>query len=149
MIFDLVYFLFLCIYFQTIVFICVKDKSGFDFSGYIDFASSLNDYFRKTPGCINWPKVFAGTTLLRPKPNDLSFYDWHQDKVFQNDSVNWKIINDVKYGLTFMHKGDHKKFCTNFNENTPQHLRNCTKKLIESPLYGPAIIYDHIIRKKC
>lgn len=121
-------------------------KSGFEVSGYIDFEHSLKQSNLMVEGCTDWLGVFQERVLLRPKPTDLSFYDWHKGAVHYNHSENYVVLHDVENGLIFMHRGDHKKICVDILRE--MYTNNCTREMHFSEKYGHVIFYDHVIRKK-
>ncbi|CAD6999248.1 uncharacterized protein C4orf22 homolog [Ceratitis capitata] len=131
---------------STIIFLKHRLKSGFEVSGYIDFEHSLKQANLMIEGCTDWLAVFQERVLLRPKPTDLSFYDWHKGTVHYNHSENYVVIHDVENGLIFMHRGDHKKICVDILREL--YTNNCTREMHFSEKYGHVVFYDHIIRKK-
>ncbi|XP_030561470.1 cilia- and flagella-associated protein 299-like isoform X1 [Drosophila novamexicana] len=128
---------------STIIFLQVQQRSGFDLSGYIDYEKSLRDCSLKVPNRTNWRAVFEGRARLRPKPNDLSFYDWHRNVLCYNDTYNFDIVRSSKT-LMFKHKSDHKLIPVCDRPNP--YSENVTRVMIPSEIYGYIILYDHIIR---
>ncbi|XP_032595350.1 cilia- and flagella-associated protein 299 isoform X1 [Drosophila grimshawi] len=127
---------------KTIIFLVVRRPSGFDISGYMDYASSLRSFALNQRGSTNWKGVFEGTTQLRPRPNHLSYYDLHKKVLTYNDSENYETLH-IGQSLVFMHKGDHKIIHLDVSHDT-----SCVKRtMIHSPLIGTIIFYDHIVRK--
>lgn len=128
---------------QTIIFLQVRMRSGFDISGYIDYEKSLRDCGMKVPEYTNWKAVFEGRILLRPKPTDLSFYDWHRGTVLSTNTDNWESISGTK-NLVFKHKGDHKYVPV--TNKADKFKENVERIPIQSELYGSMILYDHLVR---
>ncbi|KAH8418869.1 hypothetical protein KR222_007240 [Zaprionus bogoriensis] len=128
---------------STIIFLQVRMSSGFDISGYIDYEKSLRDCSQKKPEHTRWKDVFEGRVLLRPKPTDLSYYDWHSGAVFSTDSDNWQTVAGSK-NLIFMNKADHK--LVPVTENVKKHSENVQRTMVLSELYGHMIFYDHYVR---
>ncbi|EDW12427.2 cilia- and flagella-associated protein 299 [Drosophila mojavensis] len=128
---------------STIIFLQVRQRSGFDISGYIDYQKSLHDCTFRKPDHTNWRAVFEGRELLKPKPTDLSYYDWHKGIVNITNSDNFESIKG-RDSLIFKHKGDHKLIpvCA----KPAQYGENVHRVMILSELYGFIILYDHVIR---
>lgn len=139
---NLVRFRYIVSQFQTIIFIVARQPNGFDISGYIDYAASLRNYNLGLRGATNWKRVFDGTDKVRPKPSDLSFYDWQKKTFAYNDSENYHTCQTGQ-SLSFKHKGDHKII-------TPdsKHLENVIRKMIYFSSLGSLVLYDHVVRKK-
>lgn len=129
---------------STIIFLQIRQRNGFDISGYIDFADSLHKCSIHSLGATNWKAVFQGRILLRPNRNHLSFYDWHTGTICFNNSDNFEILN---YGtsLMFKHIGDHKIVPVTAIESP--YKDNVNRTFIQSPMYGCVALYDHIVRK--
>ncbi|XP_064553770.1 cilia- and flagella-associated protein 299-like [Drosophila montana] len=127
---------------STIIFLLVRQPSGFDISGYIDYADSLRQYNLRTIGATNWKGIFEGTCKLRPKSNNLSFYDLHRKLVTYNDSGNYQTMH-VGQSMIFMHKGDHKVIHMDSHHGTGSVKRT----MINSPALGTMVLYDHVVRK--
>ncbi|XP_034473424.1 cilia- and flagella-associated protein 299-like [Drosophila innubila] len=128
----------------SIIFLQIRRRNGFDISGYIDYADSLQKCTTRSLGATNWKAVFEGRILLRPNRNHLSFYDWHTGAVSFNNSNNFEIVN---YGssLMFKHIGDHKIIPVTTADSLFKD--NVKRTFIQSPMYGCVAIYDHIVRK--
>ncbi|KAM8714713.1 hypothetical protein ACLKA7_001123 [Drosophila subpalustris] len=129
---------------STIIFLQIRRRNGFDISGYIDYADSLQKCTTRSLGATNWKAVFEGRILLKPNRNHLSFYDWHSGIVCFNNSNNYEVVN---YGasLCFKHIGDHKIVPVTTADSSFKD--NVKRQLIQSPMYGCVAIYDHIVRK--
>ncbi|KAH8418891.1 hypothetical protein KR222_009761, partial [Zaprionus bogoriensis] len=128
---------------STIIFLQIRQRSGFDISGYIDFEKSLRDCMQKRPEHTNWKAVFEGRVLLKPKPTDLSYFDWHRGIVLHTDTDSWQSVVGSR-SLVFMHKADHKLVPVTDKKN--KFSVNVKRSLIQSKLYGFMILYDHVIR---
>ncbi|KAM8714706.1 hypothetical protein ACLKA7_001116 [Drosophila subpalustris] len=128
---------------STIIFLQVRQRSGFDISGYIDFEKSLRDCNFQKPDRTNWKSVFEGKTLLTPKPTDLSYYDWHKGIVYHNNTDNFHAVNGGE-SLIFMHKADHK--LVPMTDKPSIYSINVVRRMIKSELYGFMTLYDHVVR---
>ncbi|XP_064553797.1 cilia- and flagella-associated protein 299-like [Drosophila montana] len=129
---------------STIIFLQIRQSSGFDISGYIDYADSLRACSLHMLGAANWRAIFEGRTLLRPNRTHLSFYDWHSGNVSFNHSDNYEVM-PLGSSLTFKHKGDHKIISVTVVDSP--HKDNMKRTFIQSPLYGWVVLYDHVVRK--
>ncbi|KAH8377836.1 hypothetical protein KR093_007329, partial [Drosophila rubida] len=129
---------------STIIFLQIRQRNGFDISGYIDFADSLRACTVEAFGATNWKAVFEGRIFLRPNRNHLSFYDWHTGSVSFNNSDNYETMH---YGTTLMfkHYGDHKIVPVTIQDSPFRD--NVRRTQISSPLYESMVLYDHIVRK--
>lgn len=130
---------------QTIVYIKYRKPNGFEVSSYFDFTQSLKKATLKVKNCTDWEGVFQKRVMLKPKTNHLSYFDWHNNEVKYNDSDNYRVVNDIENGLTFMHKGDHKMIHV---ESRNKDLKECVRTLLHSRMYGYIVFYDHNIRRK-
>ncbi|EDV99484.1 cilia- and flagella-associated protein 299 [Drosophila grimshawi] len=129
---------------STIIFLQVRQRSGFDISGYIDYADSLLAANLHMVGCTNWKAVFEGRIMLRPKRSHLSFFDWHSGTICYNPSNNYAIMHHGA-SLMFQHLGDHK-FIPVTNADS-WHKDNVKRTSIRSPMYNCIVLYDHVVRK--
>lgn len=121
-----------------------RKRTGFDISGYIDYADSLLGCAVHRLGATNWRAVFEGRKLLCPNRNDLSFYDWESGNIHFNNTDNFEVMH-VGTSLMFKHIGDHKIISVN-----PSDFPNndsVKRTFLYSPLYGYIVFYDHIVRK--
>ncbi|XP_064553947.1 cilia- and flagella-associated protein 299-like [Drosophila montana] len=128
---------------STIIFLQVRQRSGFDICGYIDYEKSLRDFTLKLPDRTNWRAVFEGRAKLRPKPSDLSFFDWHRSILCYNDTYNYETVRGSNT-LMFKHKADHKLIPVTDKPNP--HSDNVNRLMIPSEIYGYIILYDHTLR---
>ncbi|EDW12423.1 cilia- and flagella-associated protein 299 [Drosophila mojavensis] len=129
---------------STIILLQLRQRSGFDISGYIDYEDSLSACAQHKLGALDWKGIFEGRILLRPNQDHLSFYDWHSGKISINHSGNYDIVH---YGtsLMFKHKGDHRFVPVTVVDN--MYKDNVKRSLYISPIYGCVILYDHVVRK--
>ncbi|XP_030561440.1 cilia- and flagella-associated protein 299-like [Drosophila novamexicana] len=129
---------------STIICIQTRRRNGSDISGYIDYADSLRACSQDLLGATNWRAIFEGRIMLQPNRTHLSFYDWHRGTVTFNHSDNYEVIN---YGgrLMFKHTTDHKIVPVTDTESIYQD--NVKRTIIESPMYGLMVLYDHCVRK--
>ena len=84
----------------TIIFIRIANKGKNEISGYIDLAHRL-----KTD---DFKKIYEGKDILRPKPTDLSFFNWDAQNPSLNDSPNFRVEANSDAGLLFRNKRDRK-----------------------------------------
>ncbi|XP_030377781.1 cilia- and flagella-associated protein 299-like [Scaptodrosophila lebanonensis] len=131
---------------STIIFLQVRQRNGFYISGYIDYENSLRQASMHMPGATNWRGIFEQRILLRPKPTDLSFYDWHKNYVSYSDNDNYRVAHRPKQGILFFHKGDHKMIPA--SSKLCEFSHNVERKMIYSDIYGYVVFYDHLVRKK-
>lgn len=127
---------------QTIIFLQFRQRNGFDLSGYVDFHQSLQECITAVPGHTDWPAVFAGRKLLKPKPTDLSFYDWQKKRCEYTDSENWRsfvYLGDLK----FINKKDLK--IVPVTDRPCKFYENVKRILLRSKSYGTVILYDHYV----
>ncbi|KAH8376877.1 hypothetical protein KR093_001865, partial [Drosophila rubida] len=131
---------------STIVFTSCMHRDGSEMSGYLDLEQSWLDAMRRTFKHTNWKQIYQGKAKLKPKPHHLSFRNLRDNVVLYNDSENFRVLHDHRYGLIFKHKGDHKliPMC---GKRTP-FAKNVICTLVASPKFGSYIFYDHYVRKK-
>lgn len=129
---------------STIIFLQIRKRSGFDISGYIDYADSLMGFTVNRHGATNWKAVFEGRAMLRPNRHDLSFYDWESGNILFNNSDNFEVIH-LGTSLMFKHYGDHKIISVNPSDYSNND--SVKRTFLNSPLYGYLVFYDHIVRK--
>lgn len=128
---------------QTIILLQFRQANGFDISGYVDFEQSLQHCTGRVHGYSDWQAIFQGRKLLKPKPTDLSFYDWHRKKCEYTDSANWRSI--TYFGdLKFLHKGDLRIIPV--TDKPSKFQKNVVRTLVRSKNYGTVILYDHYVR---
>ncbi|XP_030561516.1 cilia- and flagella-associated protein 299-like [Drosophila novamexicana] len=127
---------------STIIFLVVRQPSGFDISGYIDYTDSLHSYNLHLRCATNWKGVFEGRCKLRPKPTDLSYYDLHKKLVISNNSGNYQTMH-FGQSMAFMHRGDHKVIHLDSHHGTGSVKRS----MIQASSMGTLILYDHVVRK--
>lgn len=127
---------------QTIIFLQFRQSNGFDISGYVDFEQSLQNCTAQVPGYSDWTAIFQGRKLLKPKPTDLSFYDWHRKQCEYTDSENWRSIT-YHGDLKFIHKGD-LRIVPVTNKPSKFH-NNVVRTLVRSKSYGTVVLYDHYV----
>jgi len=96
-------------------------------------------------GATNWKAVFEGRAMLRPNRRDLSFYDWESGNIYFNNSDNFEVMH-LGTSLTFKHYGDHKIISVNPLDLT-YNDQAIKRTILNSPLYGYIVFYDHIVRK--
>ncbi|XP_037951986.1 cilia- and flagella-associated protein 299-like [Teleopsis dalmanni] len=131
---------------STIIFLQTQTKPGFQVSSYIDYSDRLRQSNLELSNCDNWRGIFRGKVMLKPRRTDLSFYDEHNSNSSYTDSDNYVVVNDVKHGLMFMHKGDHKMICVDTSHK--EYKENCIRTVVFSKVYGYTALYDHVVRKK-
>ena len=122
---------------QSIIFIRDKNHKGQEVSGYIDFAYRLK--------CENFEPYFEGKKKLKPKPTDLSYYNWETQTSTSNSSPNFQVIADNEAGLLFKNKRDRKVINVDPKSNPGD---NSTRTEIRTKEYMQVVIYDHMTRRK-
>ncbi|XP_017857117.1 PREDICTED: uncharacterized protein C4orf22 [Drosophila arizonae] len=130
----------------TIVFTMYTDKKGSEISAYIDLGMSWANTTRQAYNHANWKGIYEGRAHLRPMPHHLSYRNAQYNVFYYTDSENFKVVHDDRYGLMFMHKGDHKYLPVGGHDNP--FNRNVHRSTVISPKYGSVIFYDHTLRKK-
>ncbi|XP_062142606.1 cilia- and flagella-associated protein 299 [Drosophila sulfurigaster albostrigata] len=131
---------------STIVFTTCIHGDGSEMSGYIDLENSWQSAMRRTFKHTNWRAIYEGKTKLKPKPQHLSFRNPRYNLLLYNDSDNFKVVHDHRYGMMFMHRGDHKLIPVS-GKSTP-FSKNVKRSMVHSPKFGTYIFYDHHVRKK-
>ncbi|CAH1105931.1 unnamed protein product [Psylliodes chrysocephalus] len=122
---------------STIIFLKYMTKSGFEISGYIDYAEKLANE--------DWKPFFRGKKRIVPKPNDMGYYHWKSGRVVCNDSLNYKVQQDPRKGLIFQNRFDRKMINpAPGSEPGP----NSTRKRIYTDMYDLVIIFDHFVRQR-
>ncbi|XP_030240143.1 cilia- and flagella-associated protein 299 [Drosophila navojoa] len=130
----------------TIVFTMYTDNKGSEISAYIDLGMSWANTTRQAYNHANWKGIYEGRAHLRPMPHHLSYRNAQYNVFYHTDSDNFKVVHDDRYGLMFMHKGDHKYLPVGGHDNP--FNRNVNRSTVISPKYGSVIFYDHALRKK-
>jgi Domain of unknown function (DUF4464) len=121
----------------TIVFIRDYNAKKQEISGYIDYGQRLQ--------AGGMDAVFALSSRLLPKPNDLSFYNWESQASSSNPSVNFQVIADNTAGLVFKNKRDRKTICVNPDAALGD---NSTRTDLATDEYLQVVIYDHVTRRR-
>ncbi|XP_022185078.1 cilia- and flagella-associated protein 299-like isoform X1 [Nilaparvata lugens] len=122
---------------NTIIYLCVKKRTGEYVSAYIDFNQRLRQE--------SWNAFFQEGKPLRPKTSDLCYYNWHTNFTSSTDSDNFKVKCDQERGLLFNCIWDGKMICVNPNLKSPGP--STTRTRIYSPNYAILDIYDHKLRR--
>ncbi|CAG9864750.1 unnamed protein product [Phyllotreta striolata] len=122
---------------STIIFLKYVTKSGFEISGYIDYAEKLAN--------VDWKPFFRGKKRIVPKPNDLGYYHWKTGKVVSNDSLNYKVHQDPRKGLIFQNRFDRKLIDPAPGRDPGP---NSSRKRVYSDLYELVILFDHFVRQR-
>ena len=121
----------------TIIFI--RDLKGkTEISGYIDLAHRL-----KTE---DFKPIYEGKLKLKPRPTDLSYYNWEGQTASLSDSPNFRVDANSDAGLLFRNKRDRKVINVDPNKDPPG---DGTKRVeIECDDYTQVVFFDHITRRK-
>ncbi|KAJ8958155.1 hypothetical protein NQ318_006094 [Aromia moschata] len=122
---------------STIIFLKIYTKSGFEISGYIDYAEKLITE--------DWKPFFRGKKKIVPKFNDLGYYHYRAGKITANDTLNYKVLYEDREGLLFQNRFDRKTI--NLAPGT-QPGANTTKKRVHSADYDLVVLFDHVVRQK-
>ncbi|XP_026472482.1 uncharacterized protein C4orf22 homolog [Ctenocephalides felis] len=124
---------------KTIIFLRHYTKTGFEISGYIDYAEKLVT--------DDWTDFFKGNKRLWPKTNDLGYYHWRVGRSTCNDTNNYKAIVDPHRGLLFQNRHDRLIICP--DPSLPSPGSNTTRTRIFTDRYEHVVLYDHVVRSKC
>ena len=122
----------------TIVFMRTVNSRGQEISGYIDFGFRLRTE--------NFRLYFEKKKKLKPKPSDLSYYNWETQTANSNPTQNFQVIADNQYGLLFKNKRDRKVI--NVDPNAKDIGDNSTRHEIDDVEYLQIVIFDHSTRRR-
>ena len=122
----------------TIIFIRTINNRGQEISGYIDYGYRLMTE--------NFRLYFEKKKKLKPKPIDLSFYNWETQTANSNPTQNFQVIADNQYGLLFKNKRDRKVI--NVDPNTKDIGDNSQRYEIYDDQYLQIVIFDHSTRRR-
>ncbi|KAH8282355.1 hypothetical protein KR054_006982 [Drosophila jambulina] len=131
---------------STIVFTSYIDSEGSEISGYIDLDMSWRSCILEAIRHTDWRAVFAGRSRLKPMSNNLSYSNPRYNMVKYTDSDNFLVMHHHRFGLMFMHRGDHKMITVGGQTNI--YTGNAKRSMVYSPKYGYVVFYDHVVRKK-
>ncbi|XP_063972343.1 cilia- and flagella-associated protein 299-like [Diachasmimorpha longicaudata] len=120
---------------STIIFIRVITRSGYEVSGYIDFAHRLKRE--------NWKAFFKGRRKLRPRKTDLSYYHWKTKKLILNGTDNYEPVMDAKRGIFLKNLKDLK--IVDLDPGRSPGVDTFRLK-VESGDYQQVVLYDHVVR---
>ncbi|GLV41925.1 uncharacterized protein CBL_00387 [Carabus blaptoides fortunei] len=122
----------------TIIFLRHFTKTGFEVSGYIDYADRLKKQ--------DWLPIFKGKKRLWPRLDDLSYFHWRSKSTRKNNSINFKVIIDSVHGLLFQCWHDRK--IVNVNPAIGFLGWQTTRTLIPTRKYEHIVLYDHVVRRR-
>lgn len=122
----------------TIIFIRTVNNRGQEVSGYIDYGYRLLTE--------NFRLYFEKKKKLKPKPSDLSYYNWETQTANSNPTQNFQVIADNEYGLLFKNKRDRKVI--NVDPNTKHIGDNSQRYEIFDDQYLQIVIFDHSTRRR-
>ena len=122
----------------TIIFIRTINNRGQEISGYIDYGYRLLTE--------NFRLYFEKKKKLKPKPSDLSYYNWETQTANSNPTQNFQVIADNQYGLLFKNKRDRKVI--NVDPNTKDIGDNSQRYEIHDDQYLQIVIFDHSTRRR-
>lgn len=122
----------------TIVFLRNFTKSGFEISGYIDFAHRLTNE--------DWTPFFHGKKRLRLRPSDLAFYHWRLGKTVCNETQNFQPVIDPRRGLEFKCLKDRCVVSIDPGRISPGI--STTRVNLRSEDYEQVVFFDHVLRRK-
>ena len=128
----------------TIIFIRTINNRGQEISGYIDYGYRLQTE--------NFKLYFNKKKKFKPKPSDLSYYNWETQTANSNTTSNFQVIADNEYGgLLFKNKRDRKVI--NVDPTTKDIGDNSQR--FEIPIdknnnddYLQIVIFDHSTRRR-
>eukprot|EP00051_Salpingoeca_urceolata_P026959 m.479455 g.479455 ORF g.479455 m.479455 type:complete len:233 (-) comp21457_c0_seq1:443-1141(-) len=122
----------------TIIFLRATNSKGQEVSGYIDLASRLQT--------DDFDLYFSRKRKLKPRPTDLSFYNWGTQTSRSNSTENYQVIYDQGPGLLFKNKKDRKIVNVDPELDTPGD--NSTRCVLKTDEYLQVVFYDHVTRTK-
>eukprot|EP01083_Nonionella_stella_P050179 133568_1 len=124
----------------TIIFIRSINNRGQEISGYIDYGHRLSTE--------NFALYFEQKKKLKPKPSDLSYYNWETQTTNSNPTQNFQVIADNQYGLLFKNKRDRKVI--NVDPNAKDIGDNSQRYTIhvDHNQYLQCVIFDHSTRRR-
>ncbi|XP_017020808.1 cilia- and flagella-associated protein 299 [Drosophila kikkawai] len=131
---------------STIAFTSYISTDGSEISGYIDLDMSWRNCIRQALKHTDWTAVFAGRSRLKPMPHHLSYSNPRYNMVRYTDSDNFLVVHHHRFGLMFMHRGDHKMITVGGQTNL--YTGNAKRSMVYSPKFGYVVFYDHVVRKK-
>lgn len=114
-----------------------------EISGYIDLAHRMQTE--------NFRDYFTGKLKLKPRPTDLSYYNWETQKATANESPNFRVDTDSIAGLTFRNRRDRKTISVDpkVYEDGANNDPHTTRDVIDSPYeYAQIVFFDHEATKK-
>ena len=112
-----------------------------EISGYIDLAHRL-----KTE---DFKLYFSGGRKIKPKPTDLSFYNWESKSATVNESPNFRVDANSEAGLLFRNKRDRKVINVDpaFYDEKDKEIQ--TQRFeVNDPDYEQIVFFDHQTRRK-
>ncbi|KAF5307689.1 hypothetical protein FQR65_LT06744 [Abscondita terminalis] len=121
----------------TIIYMRFFTRTGFEVSGYIDYAHRLK--------LEDWKPFFKSGRKFYPNNNDLGYYHWRMGKSVSNDSFNYKVFVDPNRGLLFQNRFDRKLVCV---DPAASPGTNTTRIRIMTDMYEHIVLYDHVIRQR-
>uniref|UniRef100_A0A1Y1NJQ3 Cilia- and flagella-associated protein 299 n=1 Tax=Photinus pyralis TaxID=7054 RepID=A0A1Y1NJQ3_PHOPY len=121
----------------TIIFVRYYTPTGFEVSGYIDYAHRLK--------LENWKPFFKSEKKFWPRNTDLGYCHWRSGKCISNGSLNYKVVIDPEKGLTFQNRFDRKVVCADPAANPGI---GTTRIRINTDMYEHIVLYDHVVRRK-
>ena len=127
----------------TVLFIRMKQKRSkneCEISGYIDLAHRM-----KTE---DFRSVFQGSTIIEPRPSDLSFYSWESKQCYINDSPNFRTDANNEEGLMFRNKRDRKLINANPKVESPGDGTDRITIDCTDTDYIQVVFFDHSTRRK-
>ena len=123
----------------TIIFIRTTNNRGQEISGYIDLGYRLMTE-------SNFRLYFEEKKKLKPKPSDLSYYNWETQTANSSPTQNFQVIADNQHGLLFKNKRDRKVI--NVDPNAKDIGDNSQRLEIFCDDYLQIVIFDHSTRRR-
>jgi hypothetical protein len=120
----------------------IEKQKKREISGYIDLAHRMQTE--------NFRDYFTGKLKLKPRPSDLSYYNWETQKATANESPNFRVDTDSKAGLLFRNRRDRKTICVDPQAYIGTNLDPHTTRVEIQDLneYAQIVFFDHEATKK-
>ncbi|KNE66909.1 hypothetical protein AMAG_11383 [Allomyces macrogynus ATCC 38327] len=121
----------------TIIFLRLRNARGQEISGYIDYAHRLKSEA--------FDAYFAGTKTMVPRRRTLSFFNWEDAAVHEQQHA--QLASDCRHetGLLFKNKRDRKVVNVDPKADAGD---NTERREVQSREYIQVVLYDHLTRRK-
>ncbi|KAH0795584.1 cilia- and flagella-associated protein [Histomonas meleagridis] len=123
----------------ALIFIRSINSSGQEVSGYIDYADRLRTE--------DWRMYFQKKKPLRPRPEDMSYYNWKTRTIHRNESSSFEVHANNDRGIIINNRRDMKEF--SLDPADADHPGDNTVRYdIDDPNYLHVVLYVHTSRRK-